>query len=108
MSFGRLQRILRARWWALVLIAMVSIFIANELTDFRNEQLPSREALATVTFQRLLGELSDEGRLTRLANAESVAVDVNSIKLAERLHPLAPWELASIGRRRLWKTPGRA
>ncbi len=96
MSFDRLRRILRARWWALVLIAMVSIFIANALTDFRNDQLPAREAVATVFFQRLLGELTDEGRLTRLANAESVAVDVNSIKLAERLHPLAPWELASI------------
>ena len=98
MSFDRLQRILRARWWALVLISMVSILIANELTDFRNDQLPAREAVQTVTFQRLLGELTDEGRLTRLANAESVALDVNSVKLAERLHPLAPWELASIER----------
>ncbi len=79
MSFDRLRRILRARWWALLLISTVSIFIANELTDFRNDQLPAREAVATVFFQRLLGELTDEGRLTRLANAESVAVDANSV-----------------------------
>ena len=79
-----------------MLIALVSIFIANQLTEFRNDRLPAREATTAVTFQRLLGETTDEGRLTRLANAESVAIDVNSARLAERLHPLAPWELAAI------------
>ena len=98
MSFARLQRILRARWWALVLVALVSIWIANQLTEFRNEQRPTREAVATITFQRLLGETSDEGTLTRLTNAESVAVEINATKLAERLHPLAPWEMAAIER----------
>ena len=96
MGLARLQRILRARWWALVLIALVSIFIANQLTDFRNDRLPAREAVTAVTFQRLLVETTDEGRLTRLANAESVAVDVNAARVAERLHPLAPWKLATI------------
>ena len=63
MSFGRLQRILRARWWALVLIAMVSIFIANALTDFRNDPVSRPIGQVHQKTEAALASATNQARL---------------------------------------------
>lgn len=96
MNLDRFQRILKARWWFLAGVVVISVFAANQLTKFRNEQLPAREAVATITFTPFLGEIDDTGAQLRLENAESLALEINEPILAERLHLLAPWEVAAI------------
>ena len=80
----------------LVLVALASVWIADQLTDFRNEQRPTLEAVATVTFLQQLAETDDLGVLTRLDNAESLALELNVQRLGQPLHPLAPWEIYAI------------
>jgi Mrp family chromosome partitioning ATPase len=87
---------LRARWWVLILIALISVWVADRLTEFRNEQRPTLEAVAAVTFLQQLTETDDSGVITRLTNAESLALELNAQKLGEPLHPLAPWEIYAI------------
>jgi len=96
MNLNRFMRIMRARWWALVIVALVSIWVASQMTNFRNGMEPEFEALADITFLQQLGEVDESGALLRLENAESLALEVNAVQLAERLHPLAPWETSAI------------
>jgi hypothetical protein len=96
MNLDRLSRVLRSRWWVLLVVALASLLVANLLSGFRADQRPATEAVSSITFLPRLGETTDEGRLTRLLDAEDLAREVNASRLAERQHPLAPWELAAI------------
>ncbi|MFQ5517050.1 MAG: hypothetical protein ACE5E8_05700 [Acidimicrobiia bacterium] len=96
MDLTRFQRILRSRWLVLALVAVVSIGLANWLTQYRNEHRPRREAVAAISFFKQLGELDDEAAQKRVEDAATAAADANIADLKARLHPLAPWEIAEV------------
>jgi len=96
MSSNRLQRIVRTRWWVLVLIAIVSVFVASSLVTARNANIPARRATAPITYHRLLGELDDQNLTARLREAEVAARDLNAAELSGGGGPLAPWSEGEI------------
>lgn len=96
MNLNRFQRIVKARWWVLAVVALVSLWIAGNLTELRNLQRPDREALASVTFFRRIDDLTGDLVEARVADAESLALEINAGLLSDRVDPLAPWPIAEI------------
>lgn len=92
---SRLLRLLRTRWWIVLLLALVNAWIAGSLTDLRNEELPELEAIAAVTYVPRLGEVDDEPVLTRLQEDTDGALEANEEELGER-NGLFGWEVAAI------------
>lgn len=96
MTSERLRRILRSRWWVLALAGVLSAFAALLITQARNDAIPEYEAVAAVTFNRLLGEVDDTLAQERLVAAEIVALDVNASELITAIDPLSPGVRAEV------------
>ena len=59
MTSKRLRRIIRSRWWVLGLAGLVAVLAAVLITVSRNDAIPEYEAVAAITFNRLVGEVDD-------------------------------------------------
>ena len=90
MTSNRLRRMIRSRWWVLALASFVSILAAVLITQSRNNAIPAYEAVASITYTRLLGEVDDSGARDRLETAEEIAVIINSSDLSVGIDPLSP------------------
>lgn len=89
MTANRLQQVIRARWWVLLLIAVVAVGAASLVNGLRDSTLLDRKAEAGITFNRLLGELDNVLVQERMRAAASAAEDVNAAALAGGLGPLS-------------------
>jgi Mrp family chromosome partitioning ATPase len=96
MTSGRLYRIIGARWWLLVIIAVVTVIVATAIVNTRNDDILDREATAGITFRRLLGESDDEALQERLSDANEIAGEVNGSEISTGVDPLAPGVSAEI------------
>jgi hypothetical protein len=90
MTSGRLSRIVRSRWWVLALASILSAVAAAVAIQARNDAIPEYEAVAAITYNRLLGEVDDTLARERLATAAEIATNVNSSELATGIDPLSP------------------
>lgn len=96
MTSERLRRIIRSRWWVLALAALFSVLAAVLVTQWRNDAIPESEAVASITYSRLLGEVDDAAAQERLDTAEVIALDVNASELATGVDPLSPGVRAEV------------
>ncbi len=96
MTSNRFRRIVRARWWVLAIVALVTIVVATVSVNARNDSIFEREATASITFQRLAGELDDTGLQQRLADASQIAIEINRSQIATGIDPQMPGALAEI------------
>ena len=90
MTSKRLRRIIRARWWVLAMAGFFAVLAAVLITESRNNAIPEYEAVASITYNRLLDEVDDSGAQERLNNAAQIAVSVNSSDLSTGIDPLSP------------------
>ncbi len=96
MTSRRLQKIIRARWWVLALAAFLSVAAAVLVNESRNSAIPSHEAVASISYNRLVGEVDDAAARDRLDAAEAIATSVNGSQLAVGVDPLSPGARAEI------------
>ena len=96
MTARRLRRILRSRWWVLAMAGLFSVLAAVLITQSRNDAIPEYEAVAAITYNRLLGEVDDSGAQERLGTAEQIALGVNSVDLSTGIDPLSPGVRAEV------------
>ena len=89
MTGYRLQQIIRSRWWALLLIAIVAVGATSLVNGMRDTTRLDRKAITGVTFNRLLGELDNVGVQERMSAAASAAEEANAGLLAGGSGPLA-------------------
>ena len=66
------------------------VLAAILVTQWRNDAIPESEAVASITYSRLLGEVDDAAAQERLDTAEVIALDVNASELATGVDPLSP------------------
>jgi Mrp family chromosome partitioning ATPase len=90
MTSKRLRRIIRSRWWVLALSTLLAALAATLITLSRNNAIPEYEAVAAITFNRLLGEVDDFGAQERLSGAEVIAEGANAVELSSGIDPLSP------------------
>ena len=96
MTSERLRRIIRSRWWVLALAALFSVIATVLVTQSRNNAIPEYEAIAVITYNRLLGEVDDAAAQERLDTAEDIALDVNASELVTGVDPLSPGVRAEV------------
>lgn len=92
---SRLLRLLRTRWWLVLGVALLNVWIAGYLTDLRNRELPEWDAIAPVVYSPRLGEVDDEPVLARL-QADAEGARESTSDLLEAREGLFGWETAAI------------
>lgn len=96
MDMKALRRIVRARWWILVLAAFAAVVISDRLSDYRDANLPEAEAITWVTFIEDPTAL-ERGEFVDLLEVQfAQAQTVNSDVLNETPGAFIPWPLAEI------------
>ncbi len=96
MTSKRLRRIIRSRWWVLGLAGLVAVLAAVLITVSRNDAIPEYEAVAAITFNRLVGEVDDSAAQERMNGARQIAESVNAAELSTGIDPLAPGVRAEV------------
>jgi hypothetical protein len=96
MTSNRLRRIIRSRWWVLAIASLLSVLAALLITQSRNNDIPAYEAVASITYVRLLGEVDDSDAQDRLEVAEEIAISVNSSDLSVGIDPFSPGVRAEV------------
>ena len=89
MTSERLRRIIRSRWWVLALAGFLSVLAAALVMQSRNDAIPEYEAVAPITFNRLLDEVDDSAARERLDVANEIATSVNAPLLSTGVDPLS-------------------
>src|SRR3989337_3600163 len=92
----RIGGIAKARWWILVVAAILAVVVSGRLAEYRNDNMPAFEAVASVTFIEDPQALDREDFEAFLENQFALAQDVNSGVLDETPGPFVPWLLAEI------------
>lgn len=91
-----IRGIAKARWWILVVAAILAVVVSGRLAEYRNDNMPAFEAVASVTFIEDPQALDREDFEAFLENQFALAQDVNSGVLDETPGPFVPWLLAEI------------
>lgn len=96
MDLKALKRIILARWWILVLAAVLAVVASNRLDDYREENLPLAEAVTWVTFIEDPAALERDEFESLLETQVALAQTVNSDLLNEVPGPFIPWRMAEV------------
>ncbi|MGH3650739.1 MAG: hypothetical protein ACRDU9_08530, partial [Acidimicrobiia bacterium] len=91
-----IRGIAKARWWVLVAAAILAVVVSGRLAEYRNDNLPTFEAVSSVTFIEDPQALEREDFETFLETEFARATDVNSGLLDETPGPFIPWLLAEV------------
>jgi Mrp family chromosome partitioning ATPase/cell division septum initiation protein DivIVA len=91
-----IRGIAKARWWLLIAAAILAYVLSGELAEYRNANLPTFEAVTSVTFIEDPQALERDDFETFLEGEFARATDVNSGVLDETPGAFIPWLLAEI------------
>ena len=91
-----IRGIAKARWWVLVAAAILAFVVSGRLAEYRNDHLPTFEAVTSVTFIEDPQALEREDFETFLETEFARATDVNSGLLDETPGAFIPWLLAEV------------
>jgi hypothetical protein len=91
-----IKGIIRARWWVILGAAILAVIVSGRLAEYRNDHLPTFEAVSSVTFIEDPQALERDDFVTFLDNQFALAQDVNSDVLDETPGSFIPWLLAEV------------
>ncbi len=96
MDMTTIRGIAKSRWWVLVAAAAIAWVVSGELAEYRNDNMPTFEAVTTITFIEDPQALEREDFETMLEAELARATDVNSGVLDETPGSFVPWLLAEV------------
>lgn len=96
MDMTTIKGIAKARWWLLVAAAILAVVVSGRLAEYRNDNLPTFEAMSSVTFIEDPQALERDDFEAFLESEFARATDVNSGVLDETPGAFLPWLLAEI------------
>jgi hypothetical protein len=96
MDLKALRRIAWSRWWLLALAMVLAFVIVNQLSEYRQDNLPAAEAYASVTFIEDPTALERDEFEALLETQFALAQTVNADIINETPGAFIPWKLAEI------------
>lgn len=96
MDLTAIGRIAKARWLILVAAGVLAAVVVGRLAVYQSENMPTHEAIATVTFTQDPSVYNQDDFQSLLDEQYTLATEVNSDILGQTPGPLLPWSLAEI------------
>ena len=96
MDMTTIRGIAKARWWVLVAAAVIAVVVSGRLAEYRNDNMPTFEAMSSVTFIEDPQALERDDFETFLETQFALAQDVNSGVIGDTPGSFIPWLLAEV------------